>query len=658
MDFLSVISLTASVLYLFVGIQVIQYNKKSELSRIFFLMTFSLAIWSFGSGFLYITQDIYMASLWNKVGAFGWCTFEALVLYFVLVLIGNKNIRHWYIKLVIMMPAFTFLYMVLFLFGPDINTSPLISSIFYIGNFIYNFTYLAVSIFMIFLWGRKSKSRLHKKQSNIITICSLLPFLLNLIVQSILPAIHLSRLPNMGQLFSIIMLLGVYYAMMKYQFMSIPSSLITNELFNELTGLTLLTDSQGFIMKANKQVYKLLGHHQDDIVGNHISNIFYHDDINKAMEDCESIRERIRFADIDLTLKSGNSIPFNITIIPLFTNPKLHSGLLFVGEDIRATKQLEEEIIRHRITNEKLHSSELMFRKILEIAPISIILVSKITGLVLYMNSQAHELYGVGGADLVGSDSTKLFVNLEDRDVLIESIRKKESIINKEVQMIRKDGSRFIGLVTIIPSFYQEQEVALSCIIDMTDQKSIEEKLKQNNDYIHKLNQELVLMNSNLINKSIRDGLTNLYNHQYMNEVLEDKLKQISSRKENLCLMMLDIDHFKRVNDKFGHLIGDKVLKTVADLLMKNTREKDSIGRYGGEEFIVMLSDIALEEAALIAERIRISICDYDYGIEGLKVSISIGVVQYKGEILNTFINKADLLLYQAKAKGRNRVEK
>ncbi len=657
MLYLSVLSFIASILYFHVGFRAIRFNWKSELCRIFFLLTVSMTIWSFANGFLYLAKNVYEYSYWNKVSAFGWCTFEALVLYFVLVLIENKHIRYWYIKLIIMTPAIVFLYMALFLFGPDIHTKPWIETVFYVGNFLYNFSYLAVGIFLIVVWGKKAKSKLQKKQASIIAITSIIPFLLNLISQQILPQLNIISLPGMGQIFTLIMLFGVNYAIMKYQFMSIPSSLVTNELFNELSGITLLVDSQGIIMKANKQSFELLGYTEYEILGKHIDKILLHDDINDVILHCDTIKERMKFCNIEINTKSGVPIPFDISLIPLFTSKQILGGVLFIGEDIRVTRNLVDEITRHRITNIKLQNSELMFRKILEIAPVSIALVSKNTGQLVYLNSQAEELFGERGAGLIGIDIFEFFVNKEDWLSLKEKFMIGEKISNNAIQMIKKDGSSFPAMITIIPSIYNDLEVALSCIIDMTEQKKIEEQLKQNNEYIHKLNKDLVFMNTDLMNKSIKDGLTNLYNHQYINEVLENKLKEISASKESLCLMMMDIDYFKRVNDKYGHLVGDKVLMEVSQLVKHCVRPEDCIGRYGGEEFLVILSDITLEQAVRIAKNILENVYKHHYGIESLKVSISIGVVQYEGEAMNAFINRADMLLYQAKANGRNRVE-
>jgi diguanylate cyclase (GGDEF)-like protein/PAS domain S-box-containing protein len=654
---LSVLSYAAAIMYFIVGFNAYKLNKKSELCRLFFIMTISMTIWSSAWGFLYLAEDAVDYSFWNKISAFGWCTFEAIVLYFVMVLTRNRLIRHWYIKLLVLLPAAVSLYMVLFLFGPGIDTDPLIAAIFYNGNFIYNFSYLLLSIFIIIHWGYKSSSRIQKKQAFIISLSSFIPFVLNLIFQNILPAMGLFRFPNMGQIFTLIMLWGVNYSIIQYQFMSIPTTLITNELFQELNGLTFLINPQGYIIKSNRQVYALLEYREDEMSDRKITDIIRHPEIEKLMGNCEAIHKPVRLTDLVLASKTGNVIPFNISIVPLHSKSNLLLGFLIVGEDMSATKELYDEIKKHKLTNEKLANSERLSRTILEIAPVPILLTSKHTGRIMYLNTQAQELFGADKSELIGSAAADYMMDPQEEEKLLELLGSGKTINNKEVVIRRKNGSEIQGILTMIPSVYQEEEVSLSCIIDITSQKKIEETLKQNNENINKLNSELVTMNNILINKSIKDSLTNLYNHQYINEVLENLLHKTRQDKSNLSIMMLDIDYFKRVNDQFGHLAGDQVLVTICELISQNVRKEDFIGRYGGEEFLVILPGIRLDTAARIAESIRRGIQTYDFGLKDQKVTISIGVAQYAGETSNVLINKADMLLYQAKSKGRNRVE-
>ena len=254
MKFLSAMSLIAFIFYLYVGITTYKLNKKSKECKIFLLLNISMAIWSFAYSFAYTAENIFVFSFWNKFSAIGWCLFPALTLYLVLTIVESKIVNHLFITIMIFLPGVIFLFMSVFLFGPNIKTNELVSSFFYIGDFIYDFSYLLFSILVMYFWGKKSKNSNKKKQSKIIVITSITPFLLNLITQSILPLFGVSFIPNMGQLYSLIMLWGVYYTIVNYQFMHIPNSLITKELFNEIMDLTFLIDLDGNIIRINKQV--------------------------------------------------------------------------------------------------------------------------------------------------------------------------------------------------------------------------------------------------------------------------------------------------------------------------------------------------------------------------------------------------------------------
>lgn len=657
MMYLSALSFIASVLYFYEGYNAYHLNKKSKLCRIFFILTISMTIWSFAGGFIYLAVDIYQYSFWNKLSAFGWCTFEAIALHFVMVLTGNKNMRLWYIKLIVYTPAVIFLIMVLFLFGPEINTPLLTQNIFYIGNFLYNFSYLLASIILVVVWGMKSQSRIIKVQVRIIAISSVIPFILNLVIQDIMPLVGLPKLPYMGQLFMLIMLWGVNNSIFKYQFMSIPTTKITNELFHELKGLTFLLDARGFVIKSNRNVSALLRREVEEAAGCHITKLICHPEFCLLMKNCESIYEPVKIRNILLPSETGSLHPFHISVVPLLSRSSLLQGFLIIGEDVSATEELHQEIRKHKKTNDKLANSEKLFRTVLEVTPVPIILTSKRSSLIIYMNTQAQELLLEDRIELIGRNISEFFLNQEDREELVKSMTSGCNIYKKETALKRKDGSELLGTLTMIPSVYQEEEVSLFCIIDITTQRKIEETLKQNNESINKLNNELLMMNNILTNKSIKDSLTNLYNHQYINEVLERTLHNAIQKNTKLCVMMLDVDYFKQVNDRFGHQIGDKVLITISDIISNSVRKEDYVGRYGGEEFLVVLPDIDLETAIRIAERIRTEVQTFDFGVNELKTTISIGLVQHTGETSNALINNADMLLYRAKNNGRNRVE-
>lgn len=179
---------------------------------------------------------------------------------------------------------------------------------------------------------------------------------------------------------------------------------------------------------------------------------------------------------------------------------------------------------------------------------------------------------------------------------------------------------------------------------------------------IIELQEELIAAREALREKASHDPLTGLWNHEEILRILGQEL--IRGEREGKCVgaIMADLDHFKLVNDNYGHLAGDAVLRMTAERILSITRPYDAIGRYGGEEFLLVLPDCSLENTTLLAERIRQHICcermDTPEGL--IPVTISLGVASAgcaASEDANSLVKRADDALYRAKEAGRNRVE-
>ncbi|MEO9384350.1 GGDEF domain-containing protein [Chromobacterium phragmitis] len=159
-----------------------------------------------------------------------------------------------------------------------------------------------------------------------------------------------------------------------------------------------------------------------------------------------------------------------------------------------------------------------------------------------------------------------------------------------------------------------------------------------------------------------QDGLTRLFNHRTFHEQAAGLFQRARERGEGLALLLIDLDHFKNINDRYGHQAGDEVLRQLADCLRAESRHGDLLGRHGGEEFVVMLPRTSRVEAYNAADRLRQAIAELHprTGELRLAISASIGVAclrEREHENLASLFLEADLLLYQAKRKGRNRVE-
>lgn len=176
------------------------------------------------------------------------------------------------------------------------------------------------------------------------------------------------------------------------------------------------------------------------------------------------------------------------------------------------------------------------------------------------------------------------------------------------------------------------------------------EELQAKTDNIKKTNQVLQHM-SNI------DALTNIYNRRKLNEYLKIEYDRCKLLNKKISLILMDIDFFKLINDTYGHSVGDKVLEQLGELLKKNVRRNDKVGRWGGEEFLIICPETSFKEVYNLAERIRKVIQNYDFKLEK-DITCSFGVATNKDiDTITHLIIKADNGLYKAKELGRNRVE-
>ncbi len=212
-----------------------------------------------------------------------------------------------------------------------------------------------------------------------------------------------------------------------------------------------------------------------------------------------------------------------------------------------------------------------------------------------------------------------------------------------------------------IPEILQQANIELS-LLNMSYEQ-INRELVQSKMQLEKLTAELEEKNSYLEEIANLDGLTQIYNHRYFQESLDKEISRSIRQENQLCLILTDIDNFKKFNDFYGHQAGDYVLKEFANLCGGVIREYDLLARYGGEEFVFILPETGEADALTTAEKIRTAVEQHLFRYEGdeYRVTSSFGVAVFSGEgkpLKKTeLIECADKALYLAKKKGRNRVE-
>ena len=197
------------------------------------------------------------------------------------------------------------------------------------------------------------------------------------------------------------------------------------------------------------------------------------------------------------------------------------------------------------------------------------------------------------------------------------------------------------------------------------EKEKLIKSLKKALDEIRNAHSELNVMKTALENKnsllqelSVTDSLTGLYNRGYIDDAIQAEIKRTERYGGSISLIMADIDYFKKFNDSYGHQVGDKVLCNVSELLKKNIRNTDTIGRWGGEEFIVICPNSSEQQCVILAEKLRLIVETTEHDTFG-GVTCSFGVSEYvPGNTENEFIKGADMALYESKKSGRNCVTK
>jgi two-component system cell cycle response regulator len=280
-------------------------------------------------------------------------------------------------------------------------------------------------------------------------------------------------------------------------------------------------------------------------------------------------------------------------------------------------------------------------------------------------------------------ESFNLFSRYYEAEDGLEGFKKLLSspvdIILCDLEMPRMDGFKFLGMMKSRPDL---QDTPVIMLTGREDRELKIKGLEQGaSDYITKpfdveelvarvkvhlkiknLQDDLKRTNELLLELSNTDHLTGLFNRRYLMQVLDKEVQRSLRKGGNLSLIVMDIDHFKQVNDQYGHLQGDVVLHKVAVQLQKELRAYDTAARYGGEEFIAVLPDAMLEDAVFVANRIRTSLqaTRFSGELSQLSLTVSLGVAMFSKQNCTTadgFIKLADDALYRAKTNGRNRVE-
>lgn len=326
-------------------------------------------------------------------------------------------------------------------------------------------------------------------------------------------------------------------------------------------------------------------------------------------------------------------------------------------------KKLNERLDKKKaeliVITDKLSETEAMYKSIMNASPDAITVIDS-EGKIVMASPSAKKIFGIRGQEIIGRYVTE-FISQNNHGKLelnINKIVNGEKVGPSEYEALHTDGHIFsieVNSDLIIDDKRGDNKV-LSVIKDITDRIISEEAIRKKEEKYRLLVKELEEKN-NILNKVvINDKLTGINNRYYFDKRIIEEMGVSDRYGTPLSLIVFDLDRFKYVNDTFGHDIGDKVLITLSDRIKRLMRKTDIFARWGGEEFVILMTHTNLEGALCASEKIRKEAENiYHMGVG--EVTISIGVAQrLDNESLDSWFKRADRALYRAKKEGRNRV--
>lgn len=404
-------------------------------------------------------------------------------------------------------------------------------------------------------------------------------------------------------------------------------------------------DPEGNVTHWSLGAQALLGYSDPEVVGQRVSMFHTPEDRGEGVAERElaAARDAGRIESEGWRVcKDGNQFRAGVTVSAVRDEAGSLIGFVKVMRDIAADQQ-------------RAHP---MFRDMLEAAPDAMIIVGP-DGRITFANAQTDRLFGYSREELIGSQVEKILPerfraqHVGNREgFFAEPVLRPMGGGGLELWALRRDGTEFPCDISLSPLRIEETQYVSAAIRDMTERHNYEQRLRHQQE-------ELLDKQQQLERLARMDTLTGLVNHAETIARLEAALQNRRVPGPELGVLFCDADHFKAVNDTYGHAVGDAVLSTLAGRIRECVRDGDTVGRIGGDEMMVLLPGVHnVDEVVAIAEKIRRRAAEpiYHHG-QAVHATVSIGAtLAVTGESVATMITRADSGMYEAKQAGRNRV--
>ncbi|KLU65281.1 putative diguanylate cyclase YdaM [Desulfosporosinus acididurans] len=392
-----------------------------------------------------------------------------------------------------------------------------------------------------------------------------------------------------------------------------------------------ILDDHGNVTFWNTAAEKLFGYPQEEILGKDLHLLVVpeehlYETYSKAYNHFKTTGKGNaigKIMEFKAKHKDGRTFVVELSLSAMRIKNTWHS--VGIVRDITERKQEQEE----------LKNSRQKYLELTENAPIGIISCDY-KGNIIYVNQIVLEILGSTSIEETKKINLLTFPLLVRHGLsrqLEECLKSNKSAMH-EINYESKWGKKVWLRIHIKPRKNRNTVIGAQVIIDdISERKQLEEKL--------------FLL-------SITDSLTSVYNRRFFIQKLEEEIERVKRTGRKFSVIMMDIDHFKCVNDRFGHNCGDFVLRKIMSETIKKIRKIDTLARWGGEEFIILLPETTINKAVVLGEKLRERLSRMDIPNVG-NVTASFGVAEYNpGDTVDTIVQKADDMMYQAKSAGRN----
>jgi len=391
---------------------------------------------------------------------------------------------------------------------------------------------------------------------------------------------------------------------------------------NATSDLAVLLNTKCVILEVNEAAIRRFDKNVTDVVGKNLFDLF-----PPEFKEFKRV-----YVDIVLQTKEPHSFQeeykgrtFQVCIHPILNN----------DDEVERLAVFVSDYTKYRRNEELLYRYSQIFSTVQD--PMCYIDRNYIFRTV---NDAYLNIYKKSGKEIVGHPVAELL----GKEFFEEKIKKnfKRCLKGQKVQQQEwfdfPDSSRRFMYMSYYPLFSKDNKSVTGVVLNSTDITKIKE-----------MEEKLKLL-------SVTDPLTQIYNRMKFNETLTEEIKRVKRYKTPLSMIMLDIDHFKEINDTHGHDVGDKILVSLVNQVKNFIRETDIFSRWGGEEFMILLPLTTLEHAAILAERIRLEVMRHKFAVIG-SLTCSFGVSEFLADdSVETFTKRVDNALYESKRNGKNRM--